>query len=86
MHANICYFEFNDIIKSISKLDSNFIIIKTTRSNMEILKRFKYYKCSNSIGPGFYDIYSLNIPTKNDILKLIKLSIEFVSLKKLRIN
>lgn len=82
----MCYCEFNDIIKSISKLDADVITIETARSNMEILKFFKNYKYPNSIGPGFYDIHSPNIPTKNDILKLIKLSIKFISLKKLWIN
>lgn len=86
IHTHMCYCEFNDIIQSISDLDADVITIETARSNMEILDCFKNFKYPNSIGPGFYDIHSPNIPRKKDIIKLIKKSIKIISIKKLWIN
>ncbi|MCW5197399.1 5-methyltetrahydropteroyltriglutamate--homocysteine S-methyltransferase [Buchnera aphidicola] len=86
IHTHMCYCEFNDIIQSISDLDADVITIETARSNMEILDCFKNFKYPNSVGPGFYDIHSPNIPQKNNIIKLIKKSMKIISINKLWIN
>ncbi|CAL4317850.1 5-methyltetrahydropteroyltriglutamate--homocysteine methyltransferase [Buchnera aphidicola (Chaitophorus sp. 3695)] len=86
IHTHMCYCEFNDIIQSISDLDADVITIETARSNMEILACFKNFKYPNSIGPGFYDIHSPNIPKEIDIIKLIKKSMKIIPIKKLWIN
>lgn len=41
IHTHMCYSEFNDIIKTIEKLDADVISIETTRSGNELLKVFK---------------------------------------------
>uniref|UniRef100_A0A2S2R3B9 5-methyltetrahydropteroyltriglutamate--homocysteine methyltransferase n=1 Tax=Sipha flava TaxID=143950 RepID=A0A2S2R3B9_9HEMI len=86
IHTHMCYCEFHDIIDSIIDLDVDVITIENARSNMEILKFFKRFKYSNSIGPGFYDIHSPNIPTEESFIKLIKKSIKFIDVEKLWVN
>ncbi|CAL4317812.1 5-methyltetrahydropteroyltriglutamate--homocysteine methyltransferase [Buchnera aphidicola (Sipha maydis)] len=86
IHTHMCYCEFNDIMQSIVDLDADVITIENARSNMEILKFFKNFRYPNSIGPGFYDIHSPNIPTEDDLIKLIKKSMKLISYKKLWVN
>ncbi|NIG99174.1 MAG: 5-methyltetrahydropteroyltriglutamate--homocysteine S-methyltransferase [Buchnera aphidicola (Periphyllus acericola)] len=86
IHTHMCYCEFNDIIESITNLDADVITIEATRSRMDLLKCFKNFNYPNSIGPGFYDIHSPNIPTEEDILKLIYKSTKFIEVNKLWVN
>jgi 5-methyltetrahydropteroyltriglutamate--homocysteine methyltransferase len=86
IHTHMCYCDFNDIIQSISNLDADVITIETARSNMEILDCFKNFRYPNSIGPGFYDIHSPNVPREKDIIKLINQVMKIIPIQKLWIN
>ncbi|WP_343183570.1 5-methyltetrahydropteroyltriglutamate--homocysteine S-methyltransferase [Buchnera aphidicola] len=86
IHTHMCYCEFHDIIKSISELDVDVITIENSRSNENLLMYFKNFNYNNSIGPGFYDIHSPNIPSKNTIFRLMKKSLKYISPEKLWIN
>ncbi|WP_343187790.1 5-methyltetrahydropteroyltriglutamate--homocysteine S-methyltransferase [Buchnera aphidicola (Periphyllus koelreuteriae)] len=86
IHTHMCYCEFHDIIQSISELDVDVITIENSRSNDNLLMYFKNFNYNNSIGPGFYDIHSPNIPSKNTIFRLIKKSLKYISPEKLWIN
>lgn len=74
IHTHMCYSEFNDIIQSIADLDADVISIETSRSQMELLDVFADFKYPNEIGPGVYDIHSPRVPTKTEVVDLLKLA------------
>ncbi|RCL03602.1 MAG: 5-methyltetrahydropteroyltriglutamate--homocysteine methyltransferase [Candidatus Tokpelaia sp. JSC161] len=86
IHTHMCYSEFNDIISAISDLDADVITIETSRSNMELLDVFESYSYPNEIGLGVYDIHSPNIPSKDDIVLLIKKALQRIPQERLWIN
>jgi 5-methyltetrahydropteroyltriglutamate--homocysteine methyltransferase len=72
IHTHMCYSEFNDIIKSIAAMDADVISIETSRSQMELLEAFVDFKYPNEIGPGVYDIHSPRVPSKEEMVDLLK--------------
>jgi len=86
IHTHMCYSEFNDIIKSIAEMDADVITIETSRSDMELLDAFENFNYPNEIGPGVYDIHSPNIPTKDQIVQLIKKAAERIPSERLWVN
>lgn len=73
IHTHMCYAEFEDIIKAIAGLDADVISIESSRSQMKLLPVFANpnYKYPNEIGPGVFDIHSPNIPTVDELVRLI---------------
>lgn len=86
IHTHMCYSEFNDIIKTIEKLDADVISIETTRSGNELLKVFKKIGYTHEIGPGVYDIHSPRIPSVEEIKNQIKALLEVLPKEQLWIN
>jgi 5-methyltetrahydropteroyltriglutamate--homocysteine methyltransferase len=86
IHTHMCYSEFNDIIASIAKMDADVITIETSRSDMELLDAFEHFKYPNEIGPGVYDIHSPNIPTEEQIVKLMRKAAERIPPARLWVN
>jgi 5-methyltetrahydropteroyltriglutamate--homocysteine methyltransferase len=86
IHTHMCYSEFNDIIASIADMDADVITIETSRSDMELLDVFDHFNYPNEIGPGVYDIHSPNIPTQEQIVKLMQKAAERIPAKRLWVN
>ncbi len=86
IHTHMCYAEFNDIIESIAELDADVITIETSRSDMELLEAFANFNYPNEVGPGVYDIHSPNIPTTEQIEKLITRASQDLPIERLWIN
>lgn len=86
IHTHMCYSEFNDIIKSIADMDADVITIECSRSQMELLDVFGEFKYPNEIGPGVYDIHSSRIPTKDEILFLLKKAEKVIPSERLWVN
>ncbi|WP_292008808.1 5-methyltetrahydropteroyltriglutamate--homocysteine S-methyltransferase [Chryseobacterium sp.] len=72
IHTHMCYSEFNDIIHNIAAMDADVITIECSRSQMELLNAFADFKYPNEIGPGVYDIHSPRIPSKDEMVALLK--------------
>ncbi len=72
IHTHMCYSEFNDIISNIADMDADVITIETSRSQMELLDAFEKFEYPNEVGPGVYDIHSPRIPTREEMVELIK--------------
>lgn len=72
IHTHMCYSEFNDIIKTIERMDADVISIETARSGNELLKVFKEVGYANEVGPGIYDIHSPRIPSVDEMYEQIK--------------
>lgn len=86
IHTHMCYSEFNDIIEAIARLDADVITIETSRSQMELLGAFDSFEYPNAIGPGVYDIHSPNVPTVEEIVKLMRLAATKIPSERLWVN
>lgn len=86
IHTHMCYSEFNDIIASIADMDADVITIETSRSQMELLDAFADFKYPNEIGPGVYDIHSPRVPTKEEMVNLIKKANGVIAASQLWVN
>lgn len=72
IHTHMCYSEFNDIIQHIADMDADVITIECSRSQMELLDAFADFNYPNEIGPGVYDIHSPRVPSKEEMVNLLK--------------
>ena len=86
IHTHMCYSEFNDIITRIADMDADVITIETSRSQMELLEAFKNFQYPNDIGPGVYDIHSLRVPTREEMIDLLKRALQSVPKERLWVN
>ncbi len=86
IHTHMCYSEFNDIIEAIAAMDADVITIETSRSNMELLDAFERFEYPNQIGPGVYDIHSPNVPSEEQIVKLMQRAAERIPAERLWVN
>jgi 5-methyltetrahydropteroyltriglutamate--homocysteine methyltransferase len=72
IHTHMCYSEFNDIIQNIADMDADVITIECSRSKMELLDAFAEFKYPHEIGPGVYDIHSPRVPSKEEMIDLLR--------------
>ncbi len=86
IHTHMCYSEFNDIIAAIASMDADVITIETSRSDMELLDVFDDFKYPNGIGPGVYDIHSPNIPSQEQIERLMQQAALRIPAERLWVN
>mgnify|MGYP000018977048 CR=1 FL=1 len=86
IHTHMCYSEFNDIIKTIEKMDADVITIETARSGNRLLKIFCDTDYKNEIGPGVYDIHSPRVPSINEFKDQIKERLQVVKKSKMWVN
>ncbi|MCW3161772.1 5-methyltetrahydropteroyltriglutamate--homocysteine S-methyltransferase [Chryseobacterium oryctis] len=86
IHTHMCYSEFNDIIQNIADMDADVITIECSRSQMELLNAFADFKYPNEIGPGVYDIHSPRVPSKEEMLKLLKKAQAVIPAQQLWVN
>jgi 5-methyltetrahydropteroyltriglutamate--homocysteine methyltransferase len=76
IHTHMCYSEFNEIMRAIADMDADVISIEASRSQMELLRAFAKFDYPNEIGPGVYDIHSPRVPSRDEILALLKKAVE----------
>ena len=86
IHTHMCYSEFNDILGSIADMDADVITIETSRSDMELLDAFDRFDYPNQIGPGVYDIHSPNVPTRQQIVDLMRKAALRIPAERLWVN
>jgi 5-methyltetrahydropteroyltriglutamate--homocysteine methyltransferase len=86
IHTHMCYSEFNEIIGAIADMDADVISIEASRSQMELLRAFKDFDYPNEIGPGVYDIHSPRIPTREEIVELLKKAVEVLRPEQVWVN
>jgi len=86
IHTHMCYSEFNDIIHSIAQLDADVISIEAARSKMELLNSFSNFNYPNDIGPGIYDIHSPRIPSRKEMISLLKKALKVIPPDQLWVN
>ncbi|WBV57797.1 5-methyltetrahydropteroyltriglutamate--homocysteine S-methyltransferase [Chryseobacterium daecheongense] len=86
IHTHMCYSEFNDIIHNIADMDADVITIECSRSQMELLNAFADFKYPNEIGPGVYDIHSPRVPSKEEMVALLKKAQAVIPAEQLWVN
>lgn len=86
IHTHMCYSEFNDIIHNIADMDADVITIECSRSQMELLNAFADFKYPNEIGPGVYDIHSPRVPSKEEMVELLKKAQAVIPAEQLWVN
>ena len=86
IHTHMCYSEFNDILPEIAAMDADVITIETSRSDMELLRGFGAFKYPNEIGPGVYDIHSPRVPSRDDMVRLLKKAAAVIPSENLWVN
>ncbi len=86
IHTHMCYSEFNDIMDKIAELDADVISIESSRSQMEILDSFSEFNYPNDIGPGIYDIHSPRVPSKEEMVALLRKAEKWIQPEKIWIN
>ncbi|MCS9086390.1 5-methyltetrahydropteroyltriglutamate--homocysteine S-methyltransferase, partial [Pseudomonas aeruginosa] len=86
IHTHMCYSEFNDVIESIAAMDADVITIETSRSDMELLEAFEQFDYPNEIGPGVYDIHSPRVPSREEIVALLRKAARRIPAERLWVN
>lgn len=86
IHTHMCYSEFNNIIKNIADMDADVITIECSRSQMELSNAFADFKYPNEIGPGVYDIHSPRVPSKEEMVELLKKAQAVIPAQQLWVN
>lgn len=86
IHTHMCYSEFNDIIQNIADMDADVITIECSRSQMKLLDAFATFHYPNEIGPGVYDIHSPRVPSKEEMVDLLKKAQAVIPATRLWVN
>lgn len=86
IHTHMCYSEFNDIIENIADMDADVITIECSRSQMELLNAFANFRYPNEIGPGVYDIHSPRVPSKEEMIELLRKAQNVIPANQLWVN
>jgi 5-methyltetrahydropteroyltriglutamate--homocysteine methyltransferase len=86
IHTHMCYSEFNDMMDSIAAMDADVISIEASRSKMELLDSFKDFVYPNDIGPGVWDIHSPRVPSKEEMMDLLRVAMKHVPRERLWVN
>ena len=86
IHTHMCYSEFKDIVKDIDNMDADVISFESSKSSLDIVEYLKQVNFDTEVGPGVYDIHSPRIPSKKEIICLIKKLLENIDKEDLWIN
>ena len=75
-----------DILPEIASMDAEVITIKTSRSDMELLRGIGDFHDPNEIGPGVCDIHFPRVPTQDAVIRLMRKAVAVVPRENLWIN
>ncbi|MFO6227817.1 5-methyltetrahydropteroyltriglutamate--homocysteine S-methyltransferase, partial [Pseudomonas aeruginosa] len=60
--------------------------LETSRSDMELLEAFEQFDYPNEIGPGVYDIHSPRVPSREEIVALLRKAARRIPAERLWVN
>ena len=86
IHCHMCYSEFNEIVNEINQLDFDVVSIECSRSKGEIIEAFENIDFKRQIGLGVWDIHSPAIPTKDDMVTILKRALRVIPKSQFWIN
>jgi len=76
VHTHMCYSAFDDIIDAISALDADVLSIENSRSGGDLLRVFRRTGYDKEIGPGVYDIHSPRVPGEDELVAMLRATLE----------
>jgi 5-methyltetrahydropteroyltriglutamate--homocysteine methyltransferase len=86
VHTHMCYSAFDDIIEAISALDADVLSIENSRSGGELLGVFRHTGYDKGIGPGVYDIHSPRVPSEEEIVAMLRATLEVLPAQNVWVN
>ena len=86
VHTHMCYSDFSTCLPQIAALDADVITIETSRSAMALLDDFGRFEYPNAVGPGVWDIHSPRVPSKDEMVGLLKRAASVVPPSRLWVN
>ena len=86
IHCHMCYSEFNEIVEQINQLDFDVVSIECSRSKGEIIEAFEKIDFKRQIGLGVWDIHSPAIPSKDDMVTILKRALRVIPRNQFWIN
>ncbi|BCL82220.1 5-methyltetrahydropteroyltriglutamate--homocysteine methyltransferase [Ktedonobacteria bacterium brp13] len=86
IHTHMCYSAFNDIIDAIAALDADVISLENSRSGGELLEVFSQTSYDKEIGPGVYDIHSPRVPSVDEIVAMLRATLQVLPPESVWIN
>ncbi|WP_432492194.1 5-methyltetrahydropteroyltriglutamate--homocysteine S-methyltransferase [Kineococcus gypseus] len=86
VHTHLCYSEFGEVIDAIDRLDADVTSIEAARSRMEVLPDIARAGFARGIGPGVYDIHSPRVPTREEVVELLRLAVASVPARQVWVN
>jgi 5-methyltetrahydropteroyltriglutamate--homocysteine methyltransferase len=86
IHTHMCYSAFDDIIEAISALDADVVSIENSRSGGELLGVFRHLGYDKGIGPGVYDIHSPRVPGEDEIVAMLRATLEVLPVRNIWVN
>jgi 5-methyltetrahydropteroyltriglutamate--homocysteine methyltransferase len=84
--THMCYSEFNDVVRTIARMDADVVSIENARSGSELLGAFRQYRYPNEIGPGIYDIHSPRVPGVDEMAGLLAATREVLEDRQIWVN
>ncbi len=86
LHTHMCYSDFADIVDAIAQLDADVISIEDARSEGAMLETLRRHRYIRQIGPGVYDIHSINVPEVATIVRNLEKTTRCVSPDQVWVN
>jgi 5-methyltetrahydropteroyltriglutamate--homocysteine methyltransferase len=86
IHTHMCYSAFDDVIEAISALDADVLSIENSRSGGELLGVFRHTGYERGIGPGVYDIHSPRVPSEEEIVAMLRATLEVLPVRNVWVN
>ncbi len=86
IHTHMCYSDFSDCLDQIAALDADVLTIETSRSAMTLLNHFRDFRYPNALGPGIWDIHSPRIPSRDEMVDLLRAAARVVDPSRLWVN
>lgn len=76
IHTHMCYSKFGEIIDYINQLDYDVISIESSRSRGDIISSFEKVDFKRQIGLGIWDIHSPAVPSVEEMLDIVRRSLQ----------
>ena len=86
IHTHMCYAELGDIMDAVSAMDADVLSIEASRSQMELLRSFRDERYPKDIGPGVYDVHSPRVPSREEIVLLLRKALGVLHAEQLWVN
>lgn len=86
IHTHMCYGEFSDVAEAIAAMDADVISLETSRTDMSVLSALADNGYNAGVGPGVYDVHSPQVPSVEEMERLLRRAMEWVPADRLWVN